>query len=149
MIAQPTDLLAGIAARAALATERKRALLNQPPLTGTRAHPLLAGRSVASDDITHPNLSSMSPSGSAVEAGRPANLSGSCVSNISTDYIQRQYGVPATIGGRVNFTGSGRSQPGTIVSVEGARLRIQLDGETYVGLYHPTWELEYLDGAVA
>lgn len=63
-----------------------------------------------------------------------------------TDYINRQYGVPARIGGRVSYTGSGKPQHGTIVSVEGGRLRIKLDDKPhYVGLYHPTWELEYLD----
>jgi hypothetical protein len=62
-----------------------------------------------------------------------------------TDYINRQYGVPARIGGRVSYTGIGKPQHGTIVSVDGARLRIKLDDKPdFVGLYHPTWELEYL-----
>lgn len=68
---------------------------------------------------------------------------------MSVEYLSRQYGVPAAIGGRVSYTGSGKPHLGTIISVEGARLRIQLDGQTHVGLYHPTWELEYLEGASA
>ena len=63
-------------------------------------------------------------------------------------YINRYYGVPAAIGGRVSYTGSGQPQLGTIVSVDGARLRIRLDGQSFVGLYHPTWEIEYLDAEV-
>ncbi|WP_257556478.1 hypothetical protein [Sphingobium sp. CFD-2] len=73
MIAIGSDLLAGIAARAALAAERKRHLLNQPQLP-VRASPLCARRAEASDD--HPPVrSSSDPRGSAVEAGRPANPS--------------------------------------------------------------------------
>lgn len=60
-------------------------------------------------------------------------------------FLRDYYGVPATQGGRVIYTGSGQPQQGKIVSVEGARLRIKLDGQQYVGLYHPTWELEYLE----
>lgn len=63
----------------------------------------------------------------------------------SENYITRYYGVPAAIGGRVRYTGSGQPQLGTIEAVDGARLRIRLDGQSFVGLYHPTWELEYLD----
>lgn len=61
--------------RALLAMQRKSALLNQSPLTERRAHPLYAARSVASDDSPHPYLSSSTPCGSAVEAGRPATPS--------------------------------------------------------------------------
>lgn len=67
----------------------------------------------------------------------------------SADYISRQYGVPVTIGGRIRYSGDDQPQDGTIVSVEGARLRIKLDGSDYVGLYHPTWEIEYLEGGRA
>lgn len=64
----------------------------------------------------------------------------------SFSHMRDQYGVHATQGGRVIYTGSGAPQLGTIVSAEGARLRIRLDDRPdYVGLYHPTWELEYLD----
>lgn len=67
----------------------------------------------------------------------------------SADYIAKQYGVPVTIGGRVRYTGGAEPREGEIVSIEGARLRIKLDGDTHVGLYHPTWEIEYLEGEVA
>lgn len=74
MIEHPSILLAGIAARASLATERHLRLLNKPPLSELRASPLCAHRAGASDDHT-PSRSSSDPRGSAVEAGRPANQS--------------------------------------------------------------------------
>ncbi|RSU73185.1 hypothetical protein BRX37_16660 [Sphingomonas sp. S-NIH.Pt3_0716] len=65
---------------------------------------------------------------------------------MSIEYIQRRYSVPAQIGGRVVYSGCGYDQPGTIVDADSGRLRIQLDDTPdYVGLYHPTWELIYLD----
>jgi len=70
----PSILLAGIAARASLATERHLRLLNKPPLSQVRTYPLSAHRTGASDDLPPPGSSS-DPRGSAVEAGRPANTS--------------------------------------------------------------------------
>lgn len=67
----------------------------------------------------------------------------------SAKRLSWQYAMPIRIGGRVRYTGNCRPQDGTIVSVEGARLRIKLDGQTHVGLYHPTWEIEYLEGSDA
>lgn len=74
MIERPSILLAGIAARASLATERHLRLLNKPPLSQVRACPLGTHGTEASDDLPPPGSSS-DPRGSAVEAGRPANPS--------------------------------------------------------------------------
>lgn len=74
MIEHPSILLAGIAARASLATERQLRLLSKPPLSELRASPHCAHRAGASDDLPPPGSSS-DPRGSAVEAGRPANQS--------------------------------------------------------------------------
>jgi len=65
--------LAVIPARAASELERVLSLLNQSPLTERRV-PLFASRSAASDDDPL-SVSSISPRGPAVEAGRPANPS--------------------------------------------------------------------------
>ncbi|QPI73903.1 hypothetical protein [Sphingobium sp. Cam5-1] len=74
LIEHPSILLAGVAARASLATDHRQRLLNKPPLSQLRASPLSAQRTGASDDHS-PSRSSSDPRGSAVEAGRPANLS--------------------------------------------------------------------------
>jgi hypothetical protein len=61
------------------------------------------------------------------------------------DYICNYYKVPAKKNGRVEYTDSdGTAKPGTIVGVDGAHLRIRLDGEKRVGNYHPTWNIKYL-----
>ncbi len=57
-----------------LVVERAIAFLKQPPLHACRGRPLAARHAGASDAGTPPPAS-RSPSGSAVEAGRPANLS--------------------------------------------------------------------------
>ncbi|MEM1297404.1 MAG: hypothetical protein AAGH89_18710 [Verrucomicrobiota bacterium] len=62
------------------------------------------------------------------------------------NYIRRAYGVPAKRGGRVRYTGSGDSRLGTIKSAKHGYLRILLDGDRWPGTFHPTWELEYLEG---
>ena len=63
---------------------------------------------------------------------------------MSMQYIRNTYGVPAKRGARVEYTGEISPTVGTIVGTEGARLRIRMDGETYTGIYHPTWEMRYL-----
>lgn len=65
---------------------------------------------------------------------------------MSFEYIQRTYRVPAKRGGRILYKG----QPGTILATKGPYLRIRLDGQGYVGNYHPTWKIDYLgpDGRV-
>ena len=64
---------------------------------------------------------------------------------MSIDWIRRQYGVPAKKGGRVEYTGGGNVQPGTIKSASGPHLMILLDGSRHAMPFHPTWELRYLD----
>jgi hypothetical protein len=64
--------------------------------------------------------------------------------------IRAYYGVPAKRGGRVRLGrrfGPFAGCEGVITGSErGAmRLLIRLDGQNYTGIYHPTWELEYLD----
>lgn len=63
---------------------------------------------------------------------------------MSADYIRRCYGVPAKRGMRVRFSG----QLGTIVGFRNQYLLVRLDGTERAGVYHPTWEIEYLtDGS--
>ena len=62
---------------------------------------------------------------------------------MSIAYIREHYGVPAKVGRRVRYTWRGERY-GTIVGTSGQYLRIRLDGEKRSGLYHPTWEVEYL-----
>lgn len=59
------------------------------------------------------------------------------------DYIRKAYGVPAKRGVRVRLT-HGTPKLGTITGSAGPHLRIRMDGDDYSGIYHPTWELEYL-----
>jgi len=66
---------------------------------------------------------------------------------MSLEYIRKAYNVPAKRGGRVEYTGDGSPKLGTISGARGAHVRIRLDGEKRLGLYHPTWGLRYLDSA--
>lgn len=61
----------------------------------------------------------------------------------SLAYICSHYRVPAELGGRVLYTGSGPGRRGTIVGTSGAYLLIRLDGDRDWAPHHPTWELEY------
>jgi hypothetical protein len=63
---------------------------------------------------------------------------------MSMVYIRETYKVPAKRGGRVEYTGTGAPQLGTIRSANGAHLMIQLDGETSARKYHPMWCMRYL-----
>lgn len=64
---------------------------------------------------------------------------------MSLDYIRKTYSVPARRGGRVEYTGEGKPELGTITSAGGAHLNIRLDGIKHTMRFHPTWELKYLD----
>lgn len=64
-------------------------------------------------------------------------------------WIRDTYGVPAKRGGRVEYTGEGRPEFGTITSGYGSYLRIRLDGLKHPAAFHPTWKLRYLDAAQA
>jgi hypothetical protein len=55
--------------------------------------------------------------------------------------------VPAKRGGRVEYTGCGRREFGTICGAAGAHLSIRLDGVKESMPFHPTWCLRYLDTA--
>lgn len=63
---------------------------------------------------------------------------------MSMAYIRKTYGVPAKRGGRVEYTGEGRAEYGTIKSANGAHLAIKLDGVKHTMPFHPTWCLRYL-----
>lgn len=63
---------------------------------------------------------------------------------MSMDYIRKTYGVPAKRGGRVEYTGCGAPERGTITSADGAYLCIRLDGLKRAAHFHPTLKLRYL-----
>jgi hypothetical protein len=63
---------------------------------------------------------------------------------MSMEWIRKNYGVPAKRGGRVEYTGEGRPELGTIRSARGSHLQIQLDGVKHTMPFHPTWRLRYL-----
>lgn len=63
---------------------------------------------------------------------------------MSLEYIRTYYNVPARLRGRVEYTGNGKSQQGTIVGASGAHLEIRLDGTEEALPFHPTWKLRYL-----
>ena len=56
-------------------------------------------------------------------------------------YIREQYGVPAKIGMKVVAQG----RDGTIVGARCEYIRVKIDGEKNVLLFHPTWEMEYIE----
>lgn len=66
---------------------------------------------------------------------------------MSMAWVRKTYGVPAKRGGRVEYSGEGRPELGTIASASGGRLCIRLDGIRHTMPFHPTWKLRYLDAA--
>lgn len=56
-------------------------------------------------------------------------------------YVRDRYGVPAHVGQRVKFEGL----PAVIVGGHEAHLILDFAGKVD-GPYHPTWEVDYLDG---
>ena len=56
------------------------------------------------------------------------------------EYIRNAYGVPATVGRRVEFDG----RPGVITGGRAGRLLVLLDGDEAAGSYHPIWHMIYL-----
>jgi hypothetical protein len=62
--------------------------------------------------------------------------------------IRDIYRVPAKRGGRVCYRNYGHPIEGTITGSDQTRMwiRVRLDGFAMPMLFHPTWELEYLDG---
>jgi len=65
----------------------------------------------------------------------------------SLQWVRKNYGVPAKRGGRVEYTGGGKPELGTIRSASGSHLMIQLDGVKHTAPFHPTWKLRYFDAA--
>ncbi|MFJ3047014.1 hypothetical protein ACIPEN_14380 [Herbaspirillum chlorophenolicum] len=66
---------------------------------------------------------------------------------MSFDYIRETYRVPAKFGGRIEYTGNGTPQLGTITGVDDAHLLIKLDDAKRPAKFHPTWEMRYLPAA--
>jgi hypothetical protein len=63
---------------------------------------------------------------------------------MSMKFIQKHYGVTLKRGDRVLYSGENEPREGVIVGASGAYLRVRLDGDRHVGLYHATWRLESL-----
>lgn len=63
---------------------------------------------------------------------------------MSIAWVRKTYGVPAKRGGRVEYTGCGKAEQGTIASASGGHLMIRLDGVKHTMPFHPTWKLRYL-----
>jgi hypothetical protein len=68
---------------------------------------------------------------------------------MSIEYIRNTYSVPATRGGRVEYTGGEVARLGTITGTRSGRLLIRLDGDKRSLNFHPTWKLRYLDAALS
>jgi hypothetical protein len=62
--------------------------------------------------------------------------------------IRAYYGVPAKRGGRVRYRNLGHPVEGTITGSSQTQMwiNVRLDGFAKTLPFHPTWELEYLDG---
>jgi hypothetical protein len=69
------------------------------------------------------------------------------MSDTSLEYIRNIYGVPAFKGSRIRYSGDGLRWDGTIIGGRGPYIRVHFEGKKYSGILHPTWEVEYLDGA--
>ncbi|TJW49399.1 MAG: hypothetical protein E5X65_33920 [Mesorhizobium sp.] len=67
---------------------------------------------------------------------------------MSMDWVRTYYGVPAKRGGRVEYTGEGKPELGTICSASNGRLNIRLVRFKHPMPFHPLWELRYLDARV-
>jgi hypothetical protein len=71
---------------------------------------------------------------------------------MSMEWIRAHYGVPAKRGARVRYTpcegSTDKSAEGVITAVCGPHLRVRLDGERRSRIFHPTWQLQYLDGGL-
>ena len=63
---------------------------------------------------------------------------------MSMEWVRKNYGVPAKRGGRIEYTGDGKKEPGAIRAASGAYLMIQLDGAKHTLPFHPTWKLRYV-----
>lgn len=68
---------------------------------------------------------------------------------MSIQYIRDTYGVPAKLGSRVEYTGTGAPIQGTITGTRNAHIRVRMDGDIVSASYHPTWNMRYLDARAA
>ncbi|MBN8955000.1 MAG: hypothetical protein J0H17_00070 [Rhizobiales bacterium] len=64
---------------------------------------------------------------------------------MSIAWIRKAYGVPAKRGGRVEYTGEGKPEFGTIAGAKGSHLSIKLDSCKHTMPFHPTWKIRYLE----
>ena len=65
---------------------------------------------------------------------------------MSLQYIRDTYGVPAYRGSEVIYTGGLTPLWGRIKSAKNGRIRLHFShNEEHNGLYHPTWEIEYVE----
>ena len=64
---------------------------------------------------------------------------------MSMAWVRKNYRVPAKRGARVEYTGDGKPEFGTIRSASGGHLHIQLDGVKHTMPFHPTWKIRYLE----
>lgn len=60
---------------------------------------------------------------------------------MSMDWIRRNYGVPAKVGGKVKFHG----MDAVITSARGHYLRLKMEGAKRSVIVHPVWSMEYID----
>lgn len=63
---------------------------------------------------------------------------------MSIAWVRKHYQVPAKVGGRVEYTGDGKPELGTITGTLDGHLRVRLDGIKHSMPFHPTWKLRYL-----
>lgn len=64
---------------------------------------------------------------------------------MSMEYIRSYYRVPAKRGGRVEYTGDKSNvRQGVITGSRGARLLIRFNDDNCTYVFHPTWEIRYL-----
>ena len=64
---------------------------------------------------------------------------------MSMGWVRKNYRVPAKRGGRIEYTGDGKPEFGTIRSASGGHINVQLDGIKHTMPFHPTWEIRYLE----
>ena len=63
---------------------------------------------------------------------------------MSLEYIRNYYGVPATVGQLIRYTGGKEPKEGWIAGAESARLLVKYPGVDEHDILHPTREIEYL-----
>jgi hypothetical protein len=68
---------------------------------------------------------------------------------MSISWVRKRYGVAAKVGGRVEYSGCGKPEMGTITGTISGHLRIRLDGLKHSLPFHPTWCLRYLPRATS